>query len=83
MKTFKELVEDRGLTHGQLAMRTGLSRSYITQMVNKTKTPSEAALKLLVNELGCKLVAQRVPLSAEIRLAVKIEDGEVKEQYYV
>jgi len=86
--TLKDLVRERGLTHGQIANRlrqkgTPLSRPFITQMINGTKKPSERSLRLLVEELGCELITQTVTLNTDLKVAVKIVDGEIKEQYGV
>ena len=51
----RELRERRKLTQGQLAMRIGVHRSYITKIEQGHRMPGRDLLFRLVRDFGCRV----------------------------
>ncbi len=52
-RRLRELREQRNLTQGQLAMRVGVERSYITKLEQGHRIPKVDVLVRLATFLGC------------------------------
>jgi transcriptional regulator with XRE-family HTH domain len=63
---YRGLRASRGLSYGQITSRTGLSKSYISEVFNGRKTPSPHTARKLAEALGATAtVAQRAQMHAE------------------
>ncbi len=51
----REFREKRNLTQGQVAMRVGVDRSYITRIEHGQRVPGTAVLFRLAKTLGCRM----------------------------
>lgn len=54
-RRLRELREQRNLSQGQLAMRVGVDRSYITKIEQGHRIPAVEVLERLSTYLGCPI----------------------------
>jgi transcriptional regulator with XRE-family HTH domain len=54
-RRLRELRKQRNLSQGQLALRVGVDRSYITKIEQGHRIPAVEVLKRLAGYLGCPL----------------------------
>ncbi len=54
-RRLRELREERKLSQGQLAMRVGVDRSYITKIERGHRIPAVEVLARLATYLGCPM----------------------------